>query len=300
MKTSTVKSIFFVALIAKDNAAGQAIVPADCFIGLQKLAFDIFDFDSYPDFFRANSFITLAQAGTYTGPESMKEYIRFASSSSPYFAEFERGPSDGALKGIEENVCIFNHIELNTHTFDELVSKKSLSVDVVASGKIYYNAVENYIEKIYVYYEVGWLDFFFSKQLDTPQVHDFICETMSNECDFDVDISGACQKKLRELPTFTNGSYFDGDSQGCRALHGAFASVNPEGHCPHISFTPNQDPNGKIKCSESAGVKPTDLFDDDDIGMFQTFCEVNGIDPTKGYAEKGRKKKGKAFKRRIF
>ena len=135
--------------------------------------------------------------------------------------------------------------------------------------------------------------FFFNTQLGT------LCETMINPCGFGVDISGACQKKLGKLPTFTNVSYIDGDSEACRALHVVFAVANPDGHCPHISFNPYEDPNGKIKCSESAGVKPTDLFDDDDIGMFQTFCEDNGIDPTKGYALVGiASKSGKSSKKR--
>ena len=228
----------------------------------------------------------------------MEEYVRFVTPSSPYVAEFEAGPSDGTFKGIDENVCIFSQVGLITYTFDELVSKKSLMVDAMASTKFYYNVAENYIEKIHVYYEVEYLDFFFSL-LNTRQVHDLICETMSNECDFDVDISGACQEKLRKLPTFTNGSYVDGNSQGCRALHGVFAKVNPAGHCPHISFSPYEDPNGKIKCLESAGDKPSDLFDDDDIGMFQTFCEDNGIDPTKGYALVGiASKSGKSPEKR--
>ena len=50
---------------------------------------------------------------------------------------------------------------------------------------------------------------------------------------------------------------------------------------------------------KSAGVKPSDLFDDDDIGMFQTFCEENGIDPTKGYALVGiASKSGKHSKKK--
>ena len=150
MKTSTVKSIFFVALIAKDNAAGQAIIgPTDCLIGLASLAMDIFDFDRYPEIFRADSFITLAQTGTYTGPESIEEYVRFTSTSSPYVAELEVGPFEVTLKGIDEDVCIFSRVSLVTYTFDSMLSESlSESLTVAAAAKFHYNVVENYIEKI--------------------------------------------------------------------------------------------------------------------------------------------------------
>ena len=42
------------------------------------------DFDKYPDYFRPSTTFTLPEGGTYTGAEDIEEYVRFASSYSPF------------------------------------------------------------------------------------------------------------------------------------------------------------------------------------------------------------------------
>ena len=74
----------------------------------------------------------------------------------------------------------------------------------------------------------------------------------------------------------------DGKSQGCRALHHAvFASVNAQ-HCPHLSFAPQFDVNGKIKCQTVGNIQPQDLFTADELAKFVAIELAAGIDPTTG------------------
>ncbi len=62
-----------------------------------------------------------------------------------------------------------------------------------------------------------------------------------------------------------------GRSQGCRALHASFASINTK-HCLHHLFDPKRDVNGKIKCQDSLGINHSDLFDKED---FLAYAEFN-------------------------
>ena len=91
-----------------------------------------------------------------------------------------------------------------------------------------------------------------------------------------------CVQDLAALPAVEEpGKKFDGLSQGCRGLHAVFAETNPENHCAHISFTPVEDPKGRIKCQDSSseGVQPEDLFDEGDLNRFSQFCIEHGLDP---------------------
>ena len=67
----------------------------------------------------------------------------------------------------------------------------------------------------------------------------------------------------------------------CRKLHAVFAAENAH-HCAHLSFKPMADPEGKVKCQESAQIPVSDLFSDDELAIhperFLTFvCPVTSI-----------------------
>lgn len=85
------------------------------------------------------------------------------------------------------------------------------------STKVYYNAAENYMEKIIIYYHPAVLNCFFENGLNSYGVRNFVlCEVMSDRCGFDVDRTGDCQAKHEELLMLGDGSYFDGDTTGCQ------------------------------------------------------------------------------------
>ncbi|GFH56830.1 hypothetical protein CTEN210_13306 [Chaetoceros tenuissimus] len=81
-----------------------------------------------------------------------------------------------------------------------------------------------------------------------------------------------CVKQAIALPDVTIGAdgvtgFIDGNSRACRILHG-FMAKNNQHHCPHVSFDPEVDADGKIKCNESAGILHTDVFTQEDIAFF--------------------------------
>ena len=47
-----------------------------------QLEFDIFNYAAYKTYFDASSTLTLAQTGTYTGPDAIQEYVYFADENS--------------------------------------------------------------------------------------------------------------------------------------------------------------------------------------------------------------------------
>ena len=66
--------------------------------------------------------------------------------------------------------------------------------------------------------------------------------------------------------------------QSCRKLHAVFAAENAH-HCAHLSFKPMADPEGKVKCQESAQIPVSDLFSDDELAMFADFVVKLGFEP---------------------
>ena len=81
-----------------------------------------------------------------------------------------------------------------------------------------------------------------------------------------------CVDQLAELDITTGDNlYFDGYSQGCRALHAVFAESNTH-HCAHISFAPIQDADGKVKCQESSNIQVTELFTSDELLYIDEYC----------------------------
>ncbi|KAL3915411.1 MAG: hypothetical protein SGILL_005669, partial [Bacillariaceae sp.] len=160
--------------------------------------------------------------------------------------------------------------------------------------KIVYNYAEDYIEGVYIYLSDEYVTFVFGTLLSTPQTKDFICSLHQGTCanyTGDVDMSHEqCMQELDSMPLFT-GTSADGYDYACRALHSSFAATNPKNHCPHLSFAPHKDPQGRIKCQVSKNLTGEDLFDDVDMASYETFIDHlntygtvgQDVDPAEGY-----------------
>ena len=129
-----------------------------------------------------------------------------------------------------------------------------------------------------IYFSDLFLFRFFHELLDSDATRQYVCSVMNESCGLQAE---ECEMTLAALPMTTNG-YFDGNSQGCRALHAFLASTNLD-HSAHLSFEPKEDPNGEIKCQESKGVLPQELFDSEDFASYEEFQIAVGIDPSVGY-----------------
>ena len=87
-----------------------------------------------------------------------------------------------------------------------------------------------------------------------------------------------CLETLNALPFADDGAltYIDGNTKGCRILHAVFAKTNPD-HCPHISFEADEDVNDLVKCNESKRTLPTDLFTEEQLGLFTYASNLLGL-----------------------
>lgn len=113
---------------------------------------------------------------------------------------------------------------------------------------------------------------------NTNEIRDFICDVSEQESCSEVNVGMShrdCVQKLEELPGLSNNGSFDGNSYGCRAMHAVFAAKNSH-HCAHLSFEPQEDASGQIKCQKPSGKKSLDYFDAEDLEDFRDFLEEKG------------------------
>ena len=108
--------------------------------------------------------------------------------------------------------------------------------------------------------------------------YDFVCDVIVNDCAaYSLETSNLiknqtiseCITQLRDLPKLSNETYLDGDSSGCRLLHGLLAKSNEE-HCPHVSFEKEIDVNGKYKCYESKFTTLEMVFTQEKLDFIQS------------------------------
>jgi hypothetical protein len=78
--------IAFISAVASVSA--QTYTAADCLVAFGGLGFDLLSYERYDEYFSDDSVMTFAQAGRYIGPKDIKEYVRFADTSTPEHISF--------------------------------------------------------------------------------------------------------------------------------------------------------------------------------------------------------------------
>jgi hypothetical protein len=247
-----------------------------CVKDFAALEFRLDDYQSYQTYFRQDSLMASAQTDEYVGPEDIEEYVRFADDSSPYRAQYKVLNQLFALKKFDASTgtCQFNVLS-TVHCDMDPELALDVSYQVATMLNLYFELNGNFISRINVYYAEPFLQFSFGETLNTEQTRNFVCEVIETNCPETYALNGkmsreVCVERLNALPVVTNDSYVDGNSQGCRFLHAAFAASN-EKHCAHLSFLPQEDPKGRIKCQTSHNISVTDLFDADDMALFNSY-----------------------------
>ena len=245
-----------------------------------QLEFDLFNYDAYDTYFDETSTLTLAQAGTYTGPDGIKEYVKFADVDSPYIRAKRSYERNSEMTDFDPttNICKFT-----TYFFEALDLNPAFTAgDTINFGGIintYYSATTSKIPTVHLYYTETILELTFM-QLQTRQVDEFVCDTLLGPGCMDKLGDQAeqgltkrkCLQRLSNLPLAGGEDiFFDGYSQSCRYVHSVFAGTNPF-HCAHISFFPVEDLKGKIKCQTSADMSPEELFSQTEIVGLYTLC----------------------------
>lgn len=141
-------------------------------------------------------------------------------------------------------------------------------------------------KRINVYFAPGFFEQVFTRILDSDNTRSAVCGVYES-CESRLTETGVdCATEIARIPVSEGPQrWIDGDSQGCRALHGAFAIRNPDAHCAHISFDAQLDPKMRILCQGSAFVEPDALFDEDDFAFWNDYCARHGFDPERGFNE---------------
>jgi hypothetical protein len=277
--------IAFISAVASVSA--QTYTAADCLVALGGLGFDLTSYERYDEYFSDDSVMTLAQAGRYIGPKDIQEYVRFANKGTPEHTSFYDNSVQIALaapqfKGVsDDGTCDFIGIFTNQYNTSATISRPSTHNTAIMI-RIFYELSDKKISSINIFYSQSYLDFFFGTILNTAPTRKFICSVLEDDCpetyarntgEISIKGSNSCMSLLETLPIATgNLSYIDGYSQGCRALHATFASNNAA-HCAHISFAPEEDPKGNIKCQDSAEILISDLFDPQDLVSFDNYVQ---------------------------
>lgn len=261
-----------------------------CFFAVYRSGFAIEKFDQYPVYFHDDSVVQLAQAGIYEGASNIEEYIKFAwADYSPYLTvEDPNNPKPKvSFEGYKDGQCKFLGVYKKVANLDPSTTRAAVSFDYVFLGQLFYDFRQRYFTRINFYFTTNFLRLTFDDLLNSDPTRKYVCEdVMAGPCQSQLNITNvtSCEDTLKTLPTAQGGfNHIDGNSQGCRALHGFLASTNPTIHCAHMSFTPLVDPHGKIKCQTSQFVLPTDLFSETDIQALRSVAEKYNIDPDLGH-----------------
>jgi hypothetical protein len=260
-----------------------------CLLAFLSVKFDIKDFDQYDRYFRDDSFMHLAQTGIYQGANNIEEYVKFAYAEySPYLLidSVDPPPSNSFLR-YQDGQCEFLSLHKRKGFLDANNTNAIPPFDYIVMIKLFLDFKSRYLSRIHVYYTDDFLRVYFNVALNSDLTRKYVCEqVMTGPCLSQLGITNVteCESTLKALPTAEgDNNYIDGNSQGCRNLHAAFAATNPTGHCAHLSFTPLADPDGKIKCQTSLATPPSDLFTESDFIAYRQEAEKYGIDPVKGH-----------------
>jgi hypothetical protein len=246
------------ALLLAASSSAQAYDISQCY-NFFALGFNSLDFDRYDEFYKADSTMTLAPAGTYYGANGIEEYVKFASPFSPFLEEFGEISFKADLGGFDEitGTCIFFRAR-DTYFKMSAPAVPGLEGELANYIQIQYKIDGHYISHVEVFFPLAFLDFYFGSALNTDGVRKYVCEVMRDSCPATWEANGydstgfaRCVDDLESLSMSDPPPYVDGKSQGCRFLHAVFAAED-EMHCPHISFVPAVDVDGKEKCQTSA------------------------------------------------
>lgn len=238
----------------------------------------LFFSDKYAD----TSTMTLSEAGDYVGADAIVEYIGFANARTTPFMDIGPIVTDGLYRviGFDENTdqCEFHAYnvvayELNPELTEQNPPPRAL---VATLQSIFIDSSSSLISRVNIFYSKPFLRWYFGVHFNTASIRDYICtDVLQNVCNDGPPVE-ECLADLEELPVVTGEEYVDGNSFGCRILHAAFAVTNPTGHCAHVTLDPaDVDVKGNLRCAESAGTTPLDLFTAETLEDFSEWGEVS-------------------------
>lgn len=270
-------------------------------VGAQFVITNTADFSRW---FGDGSIMQLAQGGTYEGLDGIQEYVNFA--YTPWLFEDLKVLNDTTVPNPSTVVKNGNQCEVTvavktcrSFVAPQIDTNTRKSADVLIGYRLFFNVnqyngstAEIFVSRANIWYDDGYLTELFGVAFQTDALRQKNCEILRDSCEttwnmnfnqadrtIDHCVDEMTQLATAESATFNPGQFnevsyngfVDGDTSGCRFLHGGFAYDNPN-HCAHISFKKVSDPNSKKKCQVKSTynrVSPEYLFDVNNIGFFQ-------------------------------
>jgi hypothetical protein len=252
-----------------------------CLSALGSSELDLLETNKFDEWFDDSSIMHLAQTGSYRGAAGIQEYVDFT--RSLYFDLYDRLFKTKITPiSLTEDECIINLLSTPKVQVKEdiglLICRES-----IASITLYFTIEPVFlIHKVNVFLSPAFFEDIFTKGLNTGGVRDFVCDTMEASCQSTFQLNNLTSQSCREtydaLPeTDTEIGRIVNNSKGCRAMHATFAAQNKD-HCPHLSFIPETDINGKVKCQEeSKSFKTSDLFTSSEFDLIKDLAIQKGF-----------------------
>jgi len=252
----------------------------------------------------------MPSAGIYTGPTPIEEFARFFSSTNPA-VEGVSSSSESIFKGVtDDGICQVLLLSNSIYKFAPKVARAT-TYNITSMSMINYDPRENYIASYVFHLPELLMDDLFGITMATDRTLKYVCDIAKsctetwafNERVISYaltqltakDISSAaklggdnetaaCMRLLQSQPIVTDGHRIDGNSQSCRALHSQLATRQTK-HCAHISFLPQEDSGGAIKCQHSSLTEYATYFDEWAFEKYNTFMDANSwrVDVPQGY-----------------
>lgn len=248
-------------------------------------------------FYSENTTIQVAQVGFFEGQEDTVEYITFIDVKLTPTTIFPNkcavGETSMVLKSMGPEMCEITTASVEQAEVNpELVREKYADtrlINVLQGSKVQFQPSVDLqsisITGMNTYFAQGVFDEVIDKQLDPIKTASHICETLEEFCPASWEKDGFadqadCIASMASLsatsPNDRRERVLDGNSTGCRLVHAALARKR-DTHCPHISFFPEEDENGKFKCQESNNFRVDDLFDERDLMHFSLTAAAYGL-----------------------
>lgn len=209
-----------------------------------------------------SSELVLAETGIYEGPDEIQEYVNFI--KADFFEYYKRSSAlDTIPILLTDDECSVLFVTTNKLQIKSKYQSEGACLETAVGYTLHFTPKPFKVTRISLYYSRDFLSALFDKALDSGGVRKYVCDIMEINCRETFDLnnltSSSCQSTYDSLPLSNGEGYLDGKSTACRILHSAFAAQNKD-HCPHLSFVPQMDLKGRVKCQESKEHKPSDFF----------------------------------------
>jgi hypothetical protein len=240
------------------------------------------------------SFLTLEQTGLYWGDDSIREYSSLADDTIPGEAILVDScwiSPDLKLKinQVEGTYCDVTASAILGATFQPNLSGENiLALEATAGYRTTYHVADDGdsfpdVEVYRLFLTDPSQNGLFN--IEEEYIPPRICQVLENACGeqyFHFSSQAECISAMSTLPFVQVndfGSYvYTGNSTGCRMIHSAMANLNPELHCPHISWFSEPDRNGNYKCDDKNLAKFYHNFTADDMKLFERVAAINELD----------------------